>query len=1050
MKIISGIIILIIAGTAPLLFWLFQEERELTVSVIDKTVPTESYREHQSVHWLLNHHKYTAEGSYDASSDYYGFHPDESSETYEIKELPASYEDTDLIYVTDTYGVYEEDLPWTEETSDGPPELIYGGWTEEEWQAVNRAVETTTTDLVMEFNTFASPTSEAVRTEILDRLQLTWEGWTGRHFEDLSPEAEEVAPWLISRYEEANGEWNFDGPGYALVNDLTEEIAVLPVNEEYFTEDNISLAFTENGQEMFNLEDSPSYPYWFDIVTPESEEQILASYEWHLTEAGADVLDEYNIPASFPAVLHHEVTGSQIYYFAGDFVDIEDAPGFYQYGGYAALKSLITPESIYPESSFFWNTVSPMLKVIFAEASSDENEAWQMPMEITQASSADISYSSRVAEDHFEVYQDGEWVELPIKGVNMGMAKPGYAPGEAAITRAEYRRWFEQIGEMNANTIRNYTLHPPAFYEELLSYNLEAEEPLYLFHGVWIDEEPLEKTRDAFTPEIIEKFEKEMLTVADVIHGNAQVEQVPGHAYGNYQADISPYVIGWIIGIEWYPVMVDNMLTEYPDLGDYDGKYIYTEDADPMEYWLAERLDTLFTYEKEEYASMRPLSFTNWVTTDNLDHPAEPSEQEDMAVVDPNHIHTKEDAEAVGMFASYHVYPYYPDFLNLEEEYLEYEDHRGNPNSYAGYLNDLEESHELPILVAEFGIPASRGRTHSNPYGWDQGFISEQQQGEIVSYLYEVIEAEGMLGGLVFTWQDEWFKRTWNTMDYDDPYRRPYWSNAQTNEQQFGLLSFDLHKVRINGEDDWAEGTVLAENSSGDLKELTVDHDERYLYVKYTGEFSAEDEVVTHFSIRPGEGVNVGGFGADFRLTLAEDSGEMEIAGDYDTFYFDYEDSLPEDERTSPEDLEETFHPIRLALNKEITRPDTGEVLPFEYDRTGIFQEGIADPSHEDYNSLNDYVFNAENDIIEVRIPWMLFNAKDPSLKGFIGEMEEDWSESFMKIDQIEMQVSLMRNGETLEELFPADGYTWEDWDIPEHTERLKESYYILQEAFEE
>ena len=35
-------------------------------------------------------------------------------------------------------------------------------------------------------------------------------------------------------------------------------------------------------------------------------------------------------------------------------------------------------------------------------------------------------------------------------------------------------------------------------------------------------------------------------------------------------------------------------------------------------------------------------------------------------------------------------------------------------------------------------------------------------------------------------------------MDYDNPDRRPYWSNAQTGEQQFGLLSFDRHKVKVD------------------------------------------------------------------------------------------------------------------------------------------------------------------------------------------------------------------------------------------------------------
>ncbi|WP_246125582.1 hypothetical protein [Alkalicoccus halolimnae] len=669
--------------------------------------------------------------------------------------------------------------------------------------------------------------------------------------------------------------------------------------------------------------------------------------------------------------------------------------------------------------------------------------------EIYQTEEDGLSYNSRIQGDEWEVYTENGWETIPLKGVNLGMAKPATFPGDAGISREEYRRWFEQIGEMNANSIRNYTLQPPEFYEEFLAYNEQAEEPLYLYHGVWIEEIPLEETLDAFTPEITETFQAEMKRVADAVHGNAEVEEKPGHAHGSYTADISPYVNGWILGIEWHPEMVDNMLNKYPDLGEYEGDYIYTENAAPMEYWLAEQFDTLFAYEKETYSTMRPLSFTNWVTTDNLDQPAEPSDQEDTATVDPNHIHLKNEAEHVGTFASYHVYPYYPDFLNLEEDYLTFEDHLGNPSNYAGYLHDLHESHDIPVLIAEFGIPASRGKTHSNPFGWDQGFISEQEQGDIVSYLFDVIMEEDMLGGFIFTWQDEWFKRTWNTMEYDNPDRRPFWSNAQTNEQQFGLLSFDRHKIRINGEDDWTDETVLHEGDSP-LQSISAEHDERYLYLKAEGEFEAGDTLDFYLSVRPDQGVDVDGFPADFQLSLQESEGRMTVAGDYDTFFYDYAERLDmlETVQQDFDEKEDVFHPIRLALNKEMVRPDTGETLPFEYYETGVFQEGIADPEHDAYDSLNDYVFHEENNLIEVRIPWMLLNAKDPSQKEFMGSLWTEGLEDSLMIEGIGVTAELTRSGEPAASFPSPASYIWEAWDLPEYEERLKQSYDDIQEVF--
>jgi hypothetical protein len=669
--------------------------------------------------------------------------------------------------------------------------------------------------------------------------------------------------------------------------------------------------------------------------------------------------------------------------------------------------------------------------------------------QVPQTTYEGIDYNVRIHENSMEIYKEEGWSAVPVKGVNIGMAKPGTFPGEAGISREEYRRWFEQIGEMNANTIRNYTLHPPEFYEELLAYNQQADEPIYLFHGVWIEERPLEETMDAFDEDITEEFQEEMKRIVDVIHGSAEVEERAGHAHGEYTADISSYVAGWMLGIEWHPEMVDNMLQKYPDLGDYDGNYFTTENAAPMEYWLAEQFDVLFDYEKDNYQVMRPFSFTNWVTTDNLDQPSEPSEDEDLAEINPNHIVPNGEASEVGTFAVYHVYPYYPEFLNLEEEYLTFEDHLGNPSNYAGYLHDLHQAHDIPVMIGEFGIPSSRGKTHNNPFGWNQGFISEAEQGEIVSYLYDVIMEEGMLGGLVFTWQDEWFKRTWNTMDYDNPDRRPFWSNAQTNEQHFGLLSFDRHKVRINGEDDWEGGSVVAEQEGEVLQSVTADHDERYLYVKAEGEFEAGDELNLYFSIRSENGIEAGGMKSDFRLSLNEDKGRMMIAGDYDTFFHDYGEDITEETYSDMEKkkIMTSFQPLRLALNKEIIRPDTGETIPFEYYETGEFLHGQADPEEEEYNSLHDYMFSAENNYVEIRIPWMLLNAKDPSQREFIGDLQNEGLSGSIFIDNIAVS-AVLRRSEDKTSTLPVGNYTWEKWEEPMYEERLKRSYYDIQDVF--
>jgi hypothetical protein len=672
---------------------------------------------------------------------------------------------------------------------------------------------------------------------------------------------------------------------------------------------------------------------------------------------------------------------------------------------------------------------------------------------------------ARVNDGKIELNSEDGFMPITIKGVNMGMAKPGYFPGEAMIEEDEYYRWFEMIGGMNANTVRVYTLHPPGFYQALKDYNQRnPEASVYVMHGVWADEDKMHEGLDAFEEELNEEFEEDIKYIIDAVHGNAKIEETLGKAHGSYTADVSEYVISWMIGVEWFPPFVMNTNEVYSKIGDFSGEYYSTEEASAFERWLAEKMEFTTAYDHATYGSLRPMSFTNWVTTDILDHPSDASDMEDVVSVDPNVIYTEGAMEAVGQFASYHVYPYYPDFLNYEPDYVEYEDHRGEKNNYAGYLSDLHQVHRLPILIAEFGLPASRGMTHRNPFGLNQGFISEVEQGEYVVRMFEDILHEGMMGGLVFTWQDEWFKRTWNTMDYDNPDARPYWSNAQTNEEQFGLLSFDTHKIGIDGyAGEWDAEPIYVNEEGGTLKTFSMDHDERYLYflVEHHSEFDGEIDIP--LDIIPGQGNhNVGDVKSedamDFIIQIHEDTSRIVVDDYYDFFKIQYGHNLGMIETEGePEKNSGRYNEIHYALNKELFLPDRNEVVPFESYETGVLREGIGDPEAEDYDSLSDYYWNRDEGVLEIRIPWMLISARDPSAREFIGDIAADGLEASVSIEGIKAGV-LMREGETVVASHPSikDGrlerlalYRWDEWDLPEYEERLKKSYKILKDAFQ-
>ncbi len=1042
--ILIGLLVIVLI---PRIIWGFLPKHEEDIVILDKTVPTVDRREHRGLSWLLNHYRYMGAGD---ENDYYGYVPEKK----EARPLPDDLGDTKYIYVADTYGVYDE--------SGERPRLVYGGLQAEEWNTIKQHVSKKETTLIMEFNTLASPTSKDVQKDAAAFLHVQPTGWTGRWFDHLKKDNPEINASLVDQYEASGHDWTFEGSGFVLVHEEDERVIVLSDEAGDVLGEGISLSFTENGEAMTGLKESAAYRYWFDITVPVYPEEVIANYEWALSTAGREKLNEAGIPVSFPAAVHHTNGSSHIFYFAGDYADIQSVSSVHRYAGFAKMRAALTPASVYPDEAFYWKTYVPMMKAIM------ELQAPEAPDKQEMAKENGLSYISKVNGDRFEVYRDGKWVSLPIKGVNLGMGKPGAFPGEAAITEEEYYRWLTKIGEMNANTIRVYTIHPPGFYNALKRYNEEySNKPIYLFHGVWIDEGPLEETLDAFTPEITETFQKEMKTIADVIHGRANLPKKVGHSSGTYRSNVSPYVIGWIIGIEWYPYMVDNMKKKHTGMADYNGRFMKTENANPMEIWLARQMDLLMGYEADTYGWTRPMSFTNWVTTDLLDHPAEPSEQEDLASVDPNKIIEK---QGPGMYASYHVYPYYPDFLNLDEKYTKYKDHRGENNNYAGYLHDLRAAHDMPVLIAEFGIPGSRGMAHRNTYGWNQGFISEKQQGNMLVRLYDDILEEGMMGGLVFTWQDEWFKRTWNTMELDDPDRRPYWSNTETNEQQFGLMSFDRLKVKTDGKtEDWKDETPLYEEENQSLNKLFVTHDERHLYVRmdvkdaFNGRtpmlFFDVNPLIGSKNPRVANGLSFNESNADYVVKFdGKESGQLLVDAYYDIFLYQYGFKLHmmEPKPAQPVNNGGVFNPIRFALNKEMIRPDTNETLPFEYYETGKLRFGNSNPEAKEYDSLADYYYDEQNGVFEIRIPWLLLNVKDPSTLLAAGDLFKVGMNAEETIKGIGVSAALIEDDGTIQTLPKSSNgviknvetYTWAKWNEPQYIERLKQSYDMIKKRF--
>jgi len=442
---------------------------------------------------------------------------------------------------------------------------------------------------------------------------------------------------------------------------------------------------------------------------------------------------------------------------------------------------------------------------------------------------------------------------LVLKGINLGSSPPGYWPGEIAyaISGAQYEDWIRRMAESGFNCIRLYTLHPPVFYEKLANYNeRHPDNTLLLFQGIWLDE--IENYSDYDSYDLLgrtESFTSGIKEVVDCINGNGDIAYRYGRSYGRYLTDVSRWTAGYILGREISPQEVDTTDTRNPSVKSFTGTYLTIDDGKATEVFITRMLDQTIKYEAMNYSVRRPVSMSSWPTLDPLTHPTEVYTDEDKASYDLEKI--RQRIPEPGIFASYHAYPYYPNFISQQPSYLTYRDNYG-PNSYLGYLNALRAHYtSMPLVIAEFGVPSSWGSAHQSFSGMHHGGYSELQQGEKDMRLMHNILDAGCAGGFMFAWMDEWFKPTW-IVAYLEAYgtgiggitipTRQIWHNLTSPEQNFGLLTFEQTSTLpyVN---------YLTDKSAGPVKTISATNDNSYFYLEIEAgrQLSAGDSVMVAF-----------------------------------------------------------------------------------------------------------------------------------------------------------------------------------------------------------
>lgn len=673
-----------------------------------------------------------------------------------------------------------------------------------------------------------------------------------------------------------------------------------------------------------------------------------------------------------------------------------------------------------------------------------------------------VKLVSQVKGENIAAYEDGTWHQHFWYGINLGATTPGHQPGELSPTYDDYYRWLKQMNDLGTEVLRIYTILPPAFYQALYDYNRTEAKNIWFIQGIWSPEEELISSQNAYLPSIQKQFHQEIKLAVKAVYGQGVIHAQRGKASGNYVVNCAPYLLGWLVGSEWEPHMVDNTNQVNPDKANFQGNYFYADSgASPFECWLAEKMEQLAQAESAT-GWQHPVAFVNWVTDDPLSHPDEPFSQEDLVTVDPMHLHATPKWVA-GYYSAYHVYPYYPDSLRYQSDYQAYKNSTGQSDPYEAYLAQLKEHHKgIPLIIAEFGVPSSRGMAHSGPLGRSQGMHTEKEQGEMDIAMFNAMRSAGMAGGILFAWQDEWFKHTWNTMELEIPAeRRCMWLNRLTNEEMFGLIAVEpgnTTRIFVDGDDeDWnsLDPARRVELKQDDYS-VDITHDEAYVYlaIKRKGPWQwKNNRIMIALDNQPGGNQFLApgpiplALGAEFLLSIdSPKKAQLEVASAYDQHTQQYGRIL-QMIKVDPAwaiDNNGIFLPWKLCLSRELYLPASKRHIPFEEVTLGKLIPGNSNPASDKYNSLADYCVSGK--LIEVRIPWMMLGFTDPSshqvwvYPGGAPAITASTSPGL----QLQLVVAGGQGSPALTS--PVVQYNWKNWDTPTYHERKKQSYYLLQD----
>ncbi len=353
--------------------WVLTPKKKLMVGIIDKTVLTKKGQEHISLMWVLNHEKFAKINNdlYETQRDYFGFFP-LGNEKYKVKglerfssaKLNQLSEDCDMAYLTDAYGIYNNEWYQRKNITERSG-IVYGGMSQQDLDFLLKMKQKKKL-VIAEFNCLGSPTSINVRSGFENAFGMKWTGWIGRYFDILDTAINQELPkWLVNNYiAQHGGKWPFKKSGIAFVRE--DDRVVILENQTHLSYELPQMFSRAKAIEEYDLPKKINYSFWFDINTVDtSVNEVLADFKIPVNKAGATELQKEGIPQIFPSIISHNKEDYKFWYFCADYCDnpISNISSYFK--GISFFRRMFYNTTDPAERrNFFWNVYRPLVTKI--------------------------------------------------------------------------------------------------------------------------------------------------------------------------------------------------------------------------------------------------------------------------------------------------------------------------------------------------------------------------------------------------------------------------------------------------------------------------------------------------------------------------------------------------------------------------------------------------------------------------------------------------------------------------------------------------------------